>query len=119
MPRGRYTLIGVFQDELLISIVGYVFIIIALLGLQEIAISMSDPFGKDSTDFDTEQILINAYGNAVEYLRERDVKMSSFKEMEANDKAVANNPLLARRRGPGSPLREGAVSVREVNEMTT
>lgn len=34
---------------------------------------MSDPFGKDDADFDIEQMCRDAYGNAVEYMRERAV----------------------------------------------
>ena len=71
--------------------------VLALLGLQEIAVSMSDPFGRDYDDFDTEQICLNAYGNAVEYLRERDVKMRTFEELEKNEASIARNPLLVKR----------------------
>lgn len=90
-----YTLIGVFQEELTVGLVGFVFIILALLGLQEIAIAMSDPFGRDYDDFDTEQICLNAYGNAVEYLRERDVKMQPFDKLDATEEAIRRNPLLS------------------------
>jgi len=96
-----YTLVGVYDDgdvntlfDVTISTVGYVIIMMMLLGLQEIAISMSDPFGRDDADFDTEQMCLDAYGNAVEYLRERDTALPTFKELECGDKTAARNPLL-------------------------
>jgi len=88
-----YSIIGVFEHQLIIGYVGFIFIITALLGLQEIAISMSDPFGKDDADFDIEQMCRDAYGNAVEYMRERSTRMPTFKELE-DDSTLALNPLL-------------------------
>ena len=70
---------------------------------------MSDPFGRDDADFDTEQMCLDAYGNAVEYLRERDVGMPAFRELECADEAVARNPLLGG--NSGSPVAAKSKSV--------
>ena len=40
-----------------------------LIGLQEIAAAMADPFGTDDTDFDTRKVCEDAYLNAVAYLK--------------------------------------------------
>ena len=36
-----------------VSVITYSVIMLMLLGMQEIAVSMSNPFGDDPTDFDT------------------------------------------------------------------
>ena len=39
-----------------------------MIGLQSIAVRMSDPFGDDDTDFNVDGMLANAYNTAVELL---------------------------------------------------
>ena len=42
----------------------------AFLGLKEVAVAMSDPFGDDDIDFDTTGMLSGAYNNAVACLQD-------------------------------------------------
>ena len=39
-----------------------------MIGLQSIAVRMSDPFGDDDTDFNVDGMLANAYNTAIELL---------------------------------------------------
>ena len=39
-----------------------------MIGLEEVAVAMSDPFGDDDTDFDTDHMVSKAYNNAVAML---------------------------------------------------
>jgi len=48
----------------------YAIICVAFLGLKEVAVAMSDPFGDDAIDFDLEAMLSGAYKNAVALLRD-------------------------------------------------
>ena len=46
----------------------YMLICVVFLGLREVAIAMSDPFGDDVTDFDLEKMLKGSFNNAVAIL---------------------------------------------------
>lgn len=64
-----------------------------LLGLQEIAGAMADPFGSDDTDFDTYKICKDAYDNAVAYLKcthpsEVAVEKPSFNPLQVSSEVV-------------------------------
>lgn len=48
----------------------YFVICLVFLGLREVAIAMSDPFGVDDTDFDLESILSRTYKNAIACLKD-------------------------------------------------
>ena len=48
----------------------YVVICVMFLGLKDVAVQMSDPFGDDDVDFDLEPMLSGAYKNAVALLRD-------------------------------------------------
>jgi len=64
-----YELVNLFEEvSWTISVVTFSTICAMLLGLQEIAGAMADPFGSDDTDFDTNRIVDDAYKNAVSYL---------------------------------------------------
>lgn len=84
-----YSLVDLFVDEWLFSLITYMIVSGTLIGLQEIAVSMSDPFGDDKTDFDTHKLMNDAYNNAVAYLVE---------EHYENEKSEAYmvNPLQVR-----------------------
>ena len=64
-----YAFVHIFEDEWYVSVVTYTVVAGMLLGLQEIAVSMSNPFGDDATDFDTRALCEDAYNNAVAYLK--------------------------------------------------
>ena len=48
----------------------YFVICLVFLGLREVAIAMSDPFGVDDTDFDLESMLSRTYKNAIACLKD-------------------------------------------------
>jgi len=48
----------------------FLVMLFTMLGLQEIAVAMSDPFGDDDADFDTSRLIAHAYDNVVEYTNE-------------------------------------------------
>jgi len=89
-----YAFVDIFKDEWWVSVVVYAIVAGMLLGLQEIAVSMSNPFGEDSTDFDTRTLCHDAYNNAIAYL-----SMSSRYEnpklfgLMGNEEGI-ENPLL-------------------------
>ena len=65
-----YLLVHVFEGEWPLLYFGtFALCALMLLGLQEIAIGMSDPFGSGSGDFDTYKLCRDAYNNAVECLK--------------------------------------------------
>ena len=51
------------------SLAVYTVVAGVMVGLQEIAVAMSDPFGDDKTDFDTRRLMEDAYNNMVAYLQ--------------------------------------------------
>lgn len=63
-----YAFVDIFEGEWWVSVITYSVIMLMLLGMQEIAVSMSNPFGDDPTDFDTRTLCQDAYTNAVAYL---------------------------------------------------
>jgi predicted membrane chloride channel (bestrophin family) len=64
-----YELVNVFEDSWVLSIITFAVVAAMLLGLQEIAGRMADPFGTDDTDFDTHTLCADTYKNAVLYLK--------------------------------------------------
>jgi len=49
----------------LLSMVVYVMICTITIGLQAVAVAMSDPFGSDDLDFDLETFIKGAYDNSI------------------------------------------------------
>lgn len=60
-----YALIELLKANVVLSLVCYVITCTIMIGLQQIAIGMSDPFGNDDVDFDIDGFLRHAYDNAV------------------------------------------------------
>ena len=56
--------------ELSMTCTIYIVICVMFLGLKDVAVQMSDPFGDDDVDFDLEPMLSGAYKNAVALLRD-------------------------------------------------
>lgn len=54
-----------------LTVVSYVAVLAAFLGLKAVAIKMSDPFGEDEIDFNIEGMLTVAYENALACLTDR------------------------------------------------
>ena len=52
------------------TVLSYVSVLAAFLGLKAVAIKMSDPFGDDEIDFDIEGMLASAYANSVALLQD-------------------------------------------------
>lgn len=65
-----YSLVNVFEGHWYFSALAYVVVAFTMLGLQEIAVAMSDPFGDDDSDFDTTKLVEHAYNNVLEYFSE-------------------------------------------------
>mmetsp|Transcript_34094 Transcript_34094/g.100196 ORF Transcript_34094/g.100196 Transcript_34094/m.100196 type:complete len:158 (+) Transcript_34094:62-535(+) len=63
-----YALIGLLGGNPAFTLLCFCIFAVIELGLQEIAAAMSDPFGDDDIDFDTEGLLSSAYNNAISYL---------------------------------------------------
>ena len=64
-----YELVVVVSYSWPLSMVMFGTIAAMLLALQDIACAMADPFGTDTTDFDTHKLVMDAYTNAIAYLR--------------------------------------------------
>ncbi len=80
----------------------YVIILSAFLGLKEVAVAMSDPFGDDEIDFDTNGMLKSAYNNALACLNnKRDLAGSKLDGLDINP--LDQNPLTA----PPTPVSNG------------
>jgi len=65
-----YAIVAIYEGHWIMTFFIYVVILIAFLGLKEVAVAMADPFGDDEIDFDTEAMLGAAYNNAVACLRD-------------------------------------------------
>lgn len=71
--RYRYAFVDIFETEdgvglWWVSVSTFAVVTGMLLGLQEIAVAMSNPFGDDATDFDTRTLCRDATDNAIAYL---------------------------------------------------
>jgi predicted membrane chloride channel (bestrophin family) len=64
-----YDIVSNFGDSPVVATAIFVVCTAMLIGLQEIAAAMADPFGTDDTDFDTRKVCEDAYLNAVAYLQ--------------------------------------------------
>ena len=54
----------------ILAVILFPLVCVAFLGLKEVGVAMSDPFGDDDTDFDTEALLNAAYQNAIACLKD-------------------------------------------------
>jgi hypothetical protein len=79
-----YSVTCVFEDEWYFSMAAYAFICFVLIGLQEIAVAMADPFGSDDMDFETNKIIETTYINVLGYLREDFRVRSTVRQLPSN-----------------------------------
>lgn len=77
MALTSYALIELEHAQVLISMVVYVIILTIMIGLQAVAVAMSDPFGDDDIDFDLKYFLQAAYDNAVALLTDERVPLGN------------------------------------------
>jgi hypothetical protein len=63
-----YALIELLEAQVFLSITTYATALIITIGLEQIAIAMSDPFGLDDVDFELEEFIRAAYDNSVALL---------------------------------------------------
>jgi len=96
-----YEMVDIFESWVA-SMVIFSVVAAMLLGLQEIAGAMADPFGVDDTDFDTHKLCYDAYKNAVAYLR---VKQPTDPEAGIGDDEPRVNPVANAQRPCHSPSR--------------
>lgn len=85
-----------------LTFVIYLVILSSFMGLKEVAVAMSDPFGEDDIDFDTNGMLTSAYNNAIAMLKdERPVSLSADGDMgnplvgKAEPAAITNGTAVA------------------------
>ena len=99
-----YAFVHIFESEPgeysmhYVSVITYAIVAGMLLGLQEIAVSMSNPFGDDATDFDTRTLCHDAYNNAVSYLEMSvrvEQRMGRLNSPGYGCEAGITNPMLA------------------------
>ena len=70
-----YALVELEHAQVLMSMVVFIIITVIMIGLQAVAVAMSDPFGDDDIDFDLESFLKGAYDNAVALITDQRVAL--------------------------------------------
>jgi len=60
-----FALIELEHAQFFLSMAVFVVICVIMIGLQAVAVAMSDPFGDDDIDFDLDKFLIGAYDNTI------------------------------------------------------
>jgi len=83
-----YALVELEQAQILLSVVIFLTVSSIMIGLQAVAVAMSDPFGADDLDFDLHSFMSSAYDNAIATLTDNRVAL--------NDRlpgSIAENPL--------------------------
>jgi len=76
-----------------LTLIIYLVILSSFIGLKEVAVAMSDPFGEDDIDFNTNGMLTTAYNNSVAMLQnERPVALDKLGDL--------GNPII---KGPAPP----------------
>lgn len=63
-----YALVEITDANAFLSLTCYSITLLVMIGLQQVAIAMSDPFGSDDVDFELEAFIGAAYDNAVALL---------------------------------------------------
>lgn len=84
-----YALVELENHFPIVSYVVFMLICTIMLGLQNIAVAMSDPFGSDDLDFDLDAFLKSAFDNAIALVTDQH---ASLHDRLPSD--VAENPLL-------------------------
>lgn len=74
-----YSLVSFFSGEIVLTLITYSIMLFIMIGTQEIAVAMSDPFGDDDLDFDTTTLVEYAYNNAISFLSEGYVESNDSK----------------------------------------
>jgi len=93
-----YSFVTVFEGMWPLTLAAYTIMMMVMIGLQEIAIAMSDPFGEDDSDFNTTKLVEDIYNNIVVFLRE-DYRVE---HMSKHDKHLTN-PLQSALEGKRVP----------------
>lgn len=70
-----YALVELEHAQVLMSMIVFTIITVIMIGLQAVAVAMSDPFGDDDIDFDLEAFLKGAYDNAVALITDQRVAL--------------------------------------------
>jgi len=86
LALSSYALIELEHAQIVLCFVVYAIFCIIMIGLQSVAVAMSDPFGTDDLDFDLERFLATAYDNAVALITEQRAAMQDRlpSDMQAN-----------------------------------
>ena len=75
-------------------------LITIIIGLQSIAIAMSDPFGRDDLDFDLQRFLMAAYDNAVAMLTDQRTALHDRLPLDCAENPLADSERARRLRDP-------------------
>ena len=70
-----YALVELEDAQYALSVIVFTLICIITIGLQSVAVAMSDPFGGDDLDFDLKGLLKSAYENAVALITDQRVAL--------------------------------------------
>jgi len=84
-----YALVNLEGTPWYLTSLVYVICCFAFLGLREVAVAMSNPFGDDAIDFDLEAMLAGAYKNCVALLR--DTRRSDGSNIEGLTNPLTNH----------------------------
>jgi len=121
-----YALLEIEQHQYGVSLIMYAVICMILIGMQAIAVAMSDPFGDDDTDFDIEIFMEDSNDNAIAILLNERSPLytrfpredltnpldSSLDSLKARSWSAVNDGygLIDDRETPQISLRDGASS---------
>ena len=64
-----YALVELLDGQIFFSVLVFGIISCIMFGLEEVAVNMSDPFGDDDTDFDTDAMVRKAYTTTISLLQ--------------------------------------------------
>ena len=97
-----YWLVQLLEGRYLTSIVTFGSYAGVILGIQEVAVAMSDPFGDDDVDFDLATMANGAYANATAYLADRPQQDITQGKNQPSQSLDSTQPSQSRPNTPGT-----------------
>lgn len=108
-----YALVELEHAQFFLSMLVFVIVCTIMIGLQAVAVAMSDPFGADDIDFDLDKFMISAYDNSIAIIT--DQRAALFDRLPADmdgnfpladtDAAKSSRIWKTAFDGKGSPVR--------------
>ena len=100
-----YALVELVDAHRVLSLTIYSITLLIMIGLQQVAIGMSDPFGDDEVDFDLEAFVRSAYDNSVALLLDQRMPLGDTLHSELRNPLSRENVDLRMYHAiPGSGL---------------